>query len=414
MLGFRLVSLFCAMFFAIFQTTLPASAHRQAESYVFFSVTDEALTGRIEATLDDINRLVPLDKDGDQIVTQQEFEARSDEVFSFFASRLSIISDGQTYAISPMSNDFLKVGFGTFAQLSFAVEGLSPTPEFVDVRYVPLTDVSNPGHLGFGLIENNTRTGVTDNETYISMIFEADGESQRLSLIGDPWHKVFVDFVVHGVWHIWIGLDHILFIVALILPAVVRRRKEEDQIVETNTYSNVWEPVKKFRPAFLYILKIITFFTIAHSITLALAALGVINLSSRFVESVIAISIALAAYHNIQPIFKGKEWIIAFGFGLFHGFGFASVLGEKGISGDFLVPSLLGFNLGVEIGQVLIICLIFPVLFLIRKNKVYPKIITFGSIALIFIALYWAVERAFEVDLTIGTYFWKIYNSIFG
>jgi len=374
------------MFFAIFQTTLPASAHRQAESYVFFSVTDEALTGRIEATLDDINRLVPLDKDGDQIVTQQEFEARSDEVFSFFASRLSIISDGQTYAISPMSNDFLKVGFGTFAQLSFAVEGLSPTPEFVDVRYVPLTDVSNPGHLGFGLIENNTRTGVTDNETYISMIFEADGESQRLSLIGDPWHKVFVDFVVHGVWHIWIGLDHILFLFTLLLPAVLMRK------------DGSWQAVDEFRTAFINVIKIATVFTLAHSVTLSLAALNVISLPSTLVEAIIALSIAVVALGNMFPVFHHRILLIVFAFGLFHGFGFANVLEPLGVAPGNKLVGLAGFNIGVELGQIAIIIALFPILFLLRRLAYYPfAALKLGSVVIILIAGFWIVERTADV-----------------
>ncbi|MEM1357405.1 MAG: HupE/UreJ family protein, partial [Bacteroidota bacterium] len=143
------------------------------------------------------------------------------------------------------------------------------------------------------------------------------------------------------------------------------------------------------------------FFTIAHSITLALAALEVVNLPSRYVESLIAFSIGLAALHNIRPIFKGKEWVIAFVFGLFHGFGFASVLGEKGLGSDFLIWSLLGFNVGVEIGQLLIICAVFPLLFLLRKTAFYSKLLLFGSILLIMIALYWTVERLFEVDITL-------------
>ena len=168
------------------------------------------------------------------------------------------------------------------------------------------------------------------------------------------------------------------------------------------SYHRSWLPVLRFGPAFWYILTIVTFFTIAHSVTLALAALDVINLSSRVVESIIAISIALAAVHNITPIFKGREWLIALIFGLFHGFGFASVLGEKGLSGDYMVLSLLGFNLGVELGQVAIICLAFPVLFLLRKSIAYPKIVTYGSVLLILISLYWFIERAFEVDLPLG------------
>ncbi|MEM9820357.1 MAG: HupE/UreJ family protein, partial [Bacteroidota bacterium] len=243
-------------------------------------------------------------------------------------------------------------------------------------------------------------------------------EQQQLDLKDASIWKGFWALIKLGVWHIWIGLDHILFILALILPAVVRRR---DELTDMTTvlevgpeYSKSWMPVAKFSPAFLYIVKIITFFTIAHSITLALAALGYINLGSRFVESIIAISIALAAVHNITPIFKSREWVIAFGFGLFHGFGFASVLGEKGLSGDYMVLSLLGFNIGVELGQLLIICMIFPFLYLLRRVNLYPKIVTYGSVVLIIISIYWFIERMFEVDLPAGKYFWMAYRAIFG
>ena len=142
----------------------------------------------------------------------------------------------------------------------------------------------------------------------------------------------------------------------------------------------------------------------AHSITLAVAAFGVVDLPSRYVESIIAFSIAIAAFHNIRPIFKSREWLITFAFGLFHGFGFASVLGEKGLGGEFMALSLVGFNVGVEIGQVLIVAGIFPILYLIRGTKFYPKLIWGGSALLILIALHWVVERLFEIDIRLGSF----------
>jgi len=160
-------------------------------------------------------------------------------------------------------------------------------------------------------------------------------------------------------------------------------------------------------------LKIVTFFTLAHTITLSLAALQIITLPSRVVESIIAFSIGLAAYHNIKPIFRGKDWVIAFIFGLFHGFGFASVLGDIGLKDEFLVYSLLGFNLGVEIGQIAIIAAIFPILYLIRKRAIYSKIIVFGSIVLILISLYWVIERVFDVNLGIEDYIRRTLFKLF-
>jgi hypothetical protein len=122
----------------------------------------------------------------------------------------------------------------------------------------------------------------------------------------------------------------------------------------------------------------------------------------RLIESIIAISIALAALHNIYPLFPGKDWLIAFFFGLFHGFGFASVMGEKGLGGNYLTLSVFGFNLGVEIGQLAIIVLVFPILYGLRKTFLYPKIRVVGSIFLILFSLYWFIERAFDVDFPVG------------
>ena len=178
---------------------------------------------------------------------------------------------------------------------------------------------------------------------------------------------------------------------------------------------NNWRGVDKFKPAIIYVITIITFFTISHCITLSLAALDIFNLPSRFVETLSALSIGLAAWHNIKPIFK-KDWLIAFGFGLFHGFGFASVLGDIGLSGEFMVLSLLGFNLGVELGQVAIICVIFPILFYLRTTKHYARILVYGSMLLIVISMYWFVERAFDIDMpiddAIGDFIGKVIRRI--
>ncbi len=150
-------------------------------------------------------------------------------------------------------------------------------------------------------------------------------------------------------------------------------------------------------------LKIATSFTVAHSITLALAGLDVISLPGKFVETAIAVSIALAAAHNFKPVFANREWVVAFVFGLFHGFGFASLLGDLGLKSDRRVSSLLGFNVGVELGQVAVILMIFPILFLLRRIKAYERVMQIGSVIAGTLALGWAVERLFEVDLRIAS-----------
>jgi hypothetical protein len=148
-------------------------------------------------------------------------------------------------------------------------------------------------------------------------------------------------------------------------------------------------------------MKIATFFTLAHSVTLTLAGLGLLTLPPRPVEVIIALSIVLAALHNLRPLFANKEWAIAFGFGLFHGLGFAGLLSDLGLDKANRFWSLFGFNLGVELGQAVIILTTFPVLFLLRRTRLYVPLMKAASVCLAVLAFGWVVERAFDVSLNV-------------
>jgi hypothetical protein len=397
-----------AFLLTIFAAFLPhsAEAHEPNHSYLYMRIYGEAIGGRVEVTGADINSYLGFDIDEE--LKEEELEKYLPKLQEYIKSKVRFSANGKQYGIKFTEPEILGLNETVdFLRCHFDLTGVDVMPEKLDIDYNVFIEESEM-HRGILVIEYNWKAGVVNNQAMISHAFGRDNTKTDLVLADNGLWKGFWALVKLGMWHIWIGLDHILFIVALILPAVVRRRKDEEGMAIANVpddnYSKEWSPVSKFKPAFFYILKIITFFTIAHSITLALAALDIISLPSRIVETIIAISIALAALHNITPVFKAKEWVIAFLFGLFHGFGFASVLGEKGLSGDFLTLSLLGFNIGVEIGQVLIICAIFPILFLLRSFKIYPKILLFGSIILIFISLYWSIERGFDIDLPLGAW----------
>ena len=395
-----------------FLFTEKTTAHAPDQSYLYLRIYKDAIGGRFEMTAKDMNKAMGLNLPDK--LSMELIESHLPLIYDYLKSRSKLGSSSEQYTVRFTEPTVLSLEeMEDFARFHFDLDGVIKVPESLDVFYNVLFD-KDDRHRGMLIVEYNWKAGIVDNEALISNIYSPDKTQQSLSLADASLWKGFVALVKLGVWHIWIGLDHILFIVALILPAVVVRRKDPFMLTSSSDSNSAWIPVDKFKPAFMYIIKIITFFTIAHSITLALAALNIINLPSWFVESLIALSIALAAFHNIRPIFKSKEWMIAFGFGLFHGFGFASVLGEKGLSGDYMILSLLGFNVGVELGQVLIICMIFPVLFLIRRLKLYPIIIKYGSMVLIFIAFYWFIERAFDIDLQLGAYYWKLYNAILG
>jgi hypothetical protein len=179
-----------------------------------------------------------------------------------------------------------------------------------------------------------------------------------------------------------LGADHVLFLLCLLLPAVLVRE------------SGRWVPVAGLGAAGAEVLRVVTAFTVGHSITLSLAALGVANLPSRLVESTIAASVVLAALDNLRPVVCRRRWLMALGFGLAHGLGFATVLTDLGLEGAPFLPALLGFNLGVEAGQLALVALFLPLAFATRRSLAYERLaVGAGSLLIALVASAWLVER---------------------
>ncbi len=219
-------------------------------------------------------------------------------------------------------------------------------------------------------------------------ILRSDAHTYAINYETVAQSNTFTRFFYEGVYHIWIGFDHILFLITLLLPAVLVFEKSK------------WRSVTRLNAALISTIKIVTAFTIAHSITLALAVFNIIYIPSRVVESVIALSVIITALNNIYPFFTQSRWILAFVFGLVHGFGFAGVLTDLGLSNQPLLLSLVGFNLGVEAGQLAIVLVLLPLLFVIRETQSYRVyIFRGGSLLAVFIAAIWLFERSFNIDL---------------
>ena len=179
------------------------------------------------------------------------------------------------------------------------------------------------------------------------------------------------EFITLGMKHILIGYDHIAFLVALIVIGLSVRE----------------------------VLKIITAFTIAHSITLLLAALQIVRLNSRLVETVIALSICYVALENLFKKEVNYRWLVTFGFGLIHGFGFASVLQDFIVGKSNLVLSVLSFNIGVEIGQLMIFMALLPILHLLKSRMQFRTVTVGASVAIFVLGLSWLLERVFNLEL---------------
>lgn len=373
-------------------------AHNPDQSYLYLDIYEDRIEGRFEAVSKNMNPSIDLQLP--KQFTLAELEAALPKIYDYILKNVSFKDENQTFEIEftefkVLENDVL----GNFAILKFDLNGLTTVPEEITIDYNMYFD-SDKRHRALLLQGYNWKAGIINNESVHSAIFSPKRTNRTLNLSKYNFGTGFWGMIRMGMYHIWIGIDHILFLIALLLPSVVRRRKTNAKGFAA--IIDQWEGVDQFKSAFWYILKIVTFFTIAHTITLTLATLGWVKLPSALVESIIAFSIALAAFHNIKPIFGNKEWLIVFFFGLFHGFGFAGVLAEKGIQGEYLLPTLLGFNIGVELGQVLIILAVFPILYLLRKQKIYPYIIFFGSVGLILMGLVWTIERIFGINIPFG------------
>ena len=389
----------------VFTSWVEMFGHAMDQSYIYLSIYQNDVLGRFELNYKELNGSLGLNFE--QGMSLDEIRPFLPQIREYIVERVQLTSEYGEHGFDFLFDEIrlIEQKQGTFLVLPFDLLNDQPMPDKISARY-DLFFSDFPGHVGMLLISHHWEAGIVNNEAVPSLIFQEADKTAELSLTDISKWKGWWAMTKLGMWHIWIGLDHILFLLALALPAVVRR-------TVTDQGKWVWQPVKTFRSAFIYIITIVTFFTIAHSLTLSLAATGIVQLPARIIESIIALSIALAALHNIKPIFGHREWLIAFGFGLFHGLGFASVFGEKGLNGEFMFLSLFGFNIGVEIGQVAIILIIFPLLFFFRSRKWYNRFLYYGSILLILISLYWFIERIFEIDLILDNYIGKAWNKVF-
>jgi hypothetical protein len=194
-----------------------------------------------------------------------------------------------------------------------------------------------------------------------------------------------------GVRHIAEGTDHLLFLLALLLPAPLLASGAR------------WGRCTTVRRSLSQILRIVTAFTLGHSLTLALAAFGLVTLPSRPVEVLIAVSILVSAVHAMRPIFPGREAAIAAFFGLIHGLAFASVLSALGFSGWYRLVSLLGFNLGIELMQLSVVAVTLPSLVLLSRTRCYSMFRISGALFATVASVAWIVERLLDVQTVIAS-----------
>lgn len=365
--------------FVLLLLAVRAEAHKPSDSYLHLWPSLHAVDGQWDISLRDLEHALGVDSDGDGAITWGELRSHHAVIADYALGRLKVRSTGIACEVRPSGEQLVdRHSDGAYTVLRFRVECPNDI-ERLEVQYSLLFDV-DPQHRG--LLQVSDAAGTR------TRIFAVDRQTQTLAIGKFSVWQTLREFWIDGVRHIWLGFDHILFLLALLMPAVLRREADG------------WQAVGSFGDAFGGTLRVVTAFTVAHSLTLALATLGVVHLPSRLVESGIAASVILAALNNAFPVFRDGRWVMGFAFGLLHGFGFASVLSDPGLSGGPLALALFGFNLGVESGQLVIVALFLPCAFLLRQSWFYQRLtLTAGSLAIAVLAFVWLLERSLNLQL---------------
>jgi hypothetical protein len=358
---------------------LAGIAHAQhahaRESSLSLYVENASMRGEWQVPLLDLDAALALDGNRDGQIDWPEIEDRREQIEEYLDSNLRVLANGTDPGVR-----FDKLTYGTQHGEPFILSELSATADdpirSLDIDYTLLFE-QHPEHRGLLKV---VWQGKGSHHAVVTAPGGANVFTQATAA-----RKGFFELLQSGVWHIWIGYDHVLFLLVLLIPAVFQRT------------ATGREAAADFAGSFSRVVVIVSAFTVAHSITLTCAALQWIVLPGRFIESAIAASVVIAALVNLMPRTAGASGVwVAFGFGLLHGFGFANVLSEVDAEGEPLWRTLLGFNLGVEIGQLAIVAVFLPIAYLLRHTRFYRTGILYGgSSAAALCAMVWFWQRAF-------------------
>ena len=358
-------------------------AHKPSDAYLQLKVDGRHVEQRFDIALRDLERDLVLDTNDDGRLQWREVRTRWSDIAQLAQQGLALQADGQPCTAGPLGPPQLdEHSDGHYAVLTR--QWTCPADvRNLDVSYA-LFARTDPTHRGVALVQHGTHSEP-------AVLVPGAGPRRFAIASGADSNPGFGGFVLEGMHHILIGTDHVLFLLALLLPAVLVRAKPQG-----------WQPAPTLKPVLLDVLRVVTAFTVAHSITLALAAFDVVSPPSRWVESIIAASVVLAALNNLVPVVREGRWKLTFTFGLVHGFGFASALKDIGLTQGALAAPLFGFNLGVELGQLCIVAVFMTAVWKLRRTRFYRgPVMWMGSVLIALLALAWLVERAFDIKLPV-------------
>lgn len=381
---------------ALLAVLLPpsASAHKESDSYLTLSpdpANAQVLKGQWDIALRDLDFAIGIDANRDGAITWGEVKAQRGAIERYALERLVVKGDGLRCELQPYGQMASEHTDGAYDVILFNAVCDKEIPNRLTVDYHLFEDL-DPYHRGIVTIHAAGQT--------VGAVLGPTGSSASLDLRQPDRWRQFKSFVVDGVWHIWTGPDHLLFILSLLLPAVLLRKQGPLLAGEHIWSGSRWQPVASLWPALWELVKVVSAFTVSHSVTLSLSVLGIVSLPSRLVESGIALSVIVAALNNIYPVVTNRIWLVAFAFGFIHGLGFASALAGLQLPPMAMLASLGGFNVGVEIGQESVVLPLIPLAFMVRRTRFYRiGVLRWGSLAIVAVASLWLAERVFDIAI---------------
>jgi hypothetical protein len=357
---------------AAFGLASSSAAHDSGYAYLRLQVEGGQIQGELELSSRDARFLLGIPAEFTNSVAWAEILERQSQLIRYATGGLNIRNSSGDCPLSLASPPLLRLEERDYALINFVA--LCPAGgESVSVQYDLLFE-HDSSHRALLAISEPGRTQTA--------VFLNDQRHFELSVRDTTKSHHFVAYLREGLSHIATGFDHLLFLVVLLLPATAVWR------------NGSWVPRQDSRAVVIEIAKVVSAFTLAHSLTLALAAFGWISLPPRWVEVAIAASVLVAAFNNLQPFIRMSPWILAFSLGLIHGLGFATLLGILGLPLGAKGVALMAFNLGVELGQLLIVAVCLPVLLSLRYTRHYRRaVIELPSLLIAWIAAVWVVER---------------------
>jgi hypothetical protein len=358
----------------------PLSAHQTGNSYLYVTEVNGQLRIDIDFIVRDLDNLLQntaqaSTQPATSAPTPEQLQAKQAAITQVIQASLVVEVNEQVQSLDFIDQSVVLHNDGLYVRQRFNGPSIPAPVRFVVVRY--------------GFFNQNDKLGraffkLQLGQEEISSVFDSSKETQRFALGESKRWATMGLFTQEGAMHIWGGPDHLLFLFTLLLPGLMLLQRGS----ATNSVGT--------RAAGLFALKVITAFTLAHSVTLLASVMDWITLPSRWIESAIALSIMLSAALNLQKRIVFSHWKLALVFGLIHGMGFANGLRELGLSQLYFIEALLAFNIGVELGQIAAVLAVgIPIVLLARNDQSKAWLTRWISVTVFLIALFWLIERLF-------------------